>query len=277
MMRISRQLSLFVRICVALSVVPASVADSRGNLERSVCGLKEPFMFWLWSKAAGEPSTPSLAASGGVSGFAIQTTDNRTLRGYKVSAGNRAEAVGYLLVAQGNAMLADQIVGAFTEIADAGYDVYVVDYRGYGRSEGKRRLKAILSDYREIKAHLDSLGYARRAFYGLSFGGIVMLDVLKDDRSARKLVIDSAPSKVSDHGCPDTHDPVRNLPDPAADTLIIVGERDTVVKPRDSEALVARARSLGATVLVEREFGHPFMDAKTHRRMELVRSFLNSR
>ena len=31
------------------------------ELEQSVCGLKEPFIFWLWSSAAGRPDTKRLA------------------------------------------------------------------------------------------------------------------------------------------------------------------------------------------------------------------------
>ena len=44
-------------------------------------------------------------------------------------------ARGYLLVVQGNAMLADQIITHFDPFARSGYDVYIFDYRGYGRSE----------------------------------------------------------------------------------------------------------------------------------------------
>ena len=61
-------------------------------------------------------------------------------------------------------MLADQIIGSFQDYASAGYDVYLFDYRGYGSSEGKPRLRAILSDYGEIIDHLDSLPYNSRFF-----------------------------------------------------------------------------------------------------------------
>ncbi len=31
------------------------------SLEQSVCGLKEPFVFWLWNSAAGKASASQLA------------------------------------------------------------------------------------------------------------------------------------------------------------------------------------------------------------------------
>jgi hypothetical protein len=117
-------------------------------------------------------------------------------------------------------MLADQIVTDYLPFTSAGYDVYIFDYRGYGRSDGKARLKAILSDYSEIIAHLDSSAYSNRLFYGLSFGGMVILDALKDDAGDNRMVIDSTPSRFSDYGCPVEHDPLENLPENSSNILI---------------------------------------------------------
>lgn len=82
---------------------------------------------------------------------------------------------GYLLIAQGNAILADQILSSFAQFANAGLDVYIFDYRGYGRSGGKRWLKAIVSDYREIIESLNSLEYSAHRFYAMSFGASLFL------------------------------------------------------------------------------------------------------
>ena len=171
-------------------------------------------------------------------------------------------------------MLADQIITRFDRFADVGYDVYIFDYRGYGRSEGKRRLKAMLSDYREIIHYLDSLSYPNRAFYGMSFGGIVLLDALRGQTGARLVIIDSTPSRLSDHGCPKKHDPVNNLPQSAEEFLIIVGANDRVVTPKASAELTDRAKARGASVLKDPQFGHPFMDVHTERRMAIVSEFL---
>jgi hypothetical protein len=186
-------------------------------------------------------------------------------------------ARGYLLVAQGNAMLADQIIGSFMEFSRAGFDVYIFDYRGYGRSQGKRRLKAILSDYREIIRHLDSRPYSTRLFYGMSFGGIVLLDALKSRANDELVVIDSTPSRLSDYGCPKEYDPVENLPLDSSHLLFVVGLKDRVVKPAMSRELVELAKTRGASILIEPEMTHPFMDRNMlvhSRRISAVKSFL---
>ncbi len=276
----SRSFSLwFVPFLAFLSSCASTATDLQ--LERSLCGFKEPIVFWLWSKAAGQPDASRISGIEHLEEIAFTTKDRRTLRGYKLKARSTqhrtATAKGYLLVAQGNAMLADQIIGNFQEYARAGYDVYLFDYRGYGRSEGKRRLRAILSDYGEIIDHLDSLPYTSRIFYGMSFGGIVLLDALQNRLGAARLVIDSTPSRLSDHGCPEPLDPLNNLPQDASHLLILVGGQDRVVKPSMSRDLVKKARQRGAMLIQHPELAHPFMD-KRHNlhqlRMQTIQTFL---
>src|SRR4030042_1447877 len=86
-------------------------------------------------------------------------------------AGAGGPASGYLLVAQGNATLVDQIAHAMQYFRRLGVDVYLYDYRGYGLSEGKSRLRAIVEDYREIIASLNAQPYRRRLLSGMCVGG----------------------------------------------------------------------------------------------------------
>jgi alpha-beta hydrolase superfamily lysophospholipase len=120
------------------------------DLEQSICGFKEPFIFWFWSRAAGDADPARVRDMRNVQDISIVTRDGRTLCGYKLVSTAPAPQHGYLLIVQGNAMLADQIITDFQTFADIGYDVFVFDYRGYGRSERRRRLRAMLGDYREI-------------------------------------------------------------------------------------------------------------------------------
>ncbi|MES9949110.1 MAG: alpha/beta fold hydrolase [Candidatus Thiodiazotropha sp.] len=246
--------------------------------ERSVCGLKESLFFWLWRLTAGAPDPLRIAGISNIEDHSIITKDRRTLRGYKLNASSTLGAPkGYLLVAPGNAMLADRIVTDFLPFASAGYDVYIFDYRGYGRSDGKARLKAILSDYSEIITHLDSFAYSNRIFYGVSFGGMVLLDALRDHSAKSRMVIDSTPSRFSNYGCPVEHDPMANLPENSSHVLIIVGGRDKVVTLEMSKELVNTAQKRGASLLRDANLAHPFMDldALSHsRRMQAVKSFL---
>lgn len=259
------------------SIAAASDAEKSDlHLETPVCGLKEPFVFWLWSSAAGSADASRVAGEPSIEEIVLRTIDGRILRGYKLKA-DAETPKGYLLVAQGNAMLADQIILSFKSFATAGYDVYIYDYRGYGRSEGKRRLKAMLSDYQEIIGSLDALSYEERRFYGMSFGGILLLNALKEDDEAKKIVIDSTPSRLSGYGCPERYDPINTLPPECSELFMIGGMADPVVPPASSNELRERARSRGAAVLLDPGFSHPFMDrsvADHQRRMDAVRTFL---
>jgi len=250
------------------------------ELEKSVCGIKEPLVFWLWSSMAGRPDSGRIGDLSNVEDISFKTVDGRTLRGYKlkaVASGRDVDhAEGYLLVTQGNAMLADQILRSFTRFASAGFDVYIFDYRGYGRSEGKRRLKAMVNDYGGIIDLLNSRPYSTGLFYAMSFGGIVLLNAL-EERRADLIVIDSTPSRLSGYGCPEAYDPVSNLPQQAPNFLFVVGGQDSVVTPDMSRELIQTAQERGAVVLKDPEMAHPFMDRNplvSDRRMEAIAEFL---
>ena len=251
------------------------------QLEQSVCGLREPFMFWLWSGMAGSPDAERVAGLQNVEAIEFETRDNRLLRGYRLRAargdGQAVSPKGYLLVMQGNAILADQIIGEFAPFSAAGFDVYLYDFRGYGRSGGRRRLRAIVSDYAEIIAALDSSGYEQRLVYAMSFGGIVFLDGFSSHGRLDRIVVDSTPSRLSDYGCPPDYDPVNHLPEDCGHFLFIAGQSDRVVTPAMSQALVETAQQRGAQVLRDEAFGHPFMDhdrSVHRRRMKAIEDYL---
>ena len=268
---------------VTLIMLTACTTRERGvmNLEQSVCGLKEPIVFWLWSSMAGHADAGRVAGLANVEDIAFETQDGRTLRGYRLRAhdaqGQPVPPSGYLLIMQGNAILADQITGAFHSLAAGGLDVYVYDYRGYGRSSGRRRLKAIISDYVELLAELDAGDYAQHYVYAMSFGGIVLLNGLAAQPRLDRLIVDSSPARLSDHGCPPAYDPVRHLPDDCRHCLFITGERDQVVGDAMSRELVQTAASHGATLLRDPQFAHPFMDRDPgvhRRRLQIIENYL---
>jgi pimeloyl-ACP methyl ester carboxylesterase len=162
------------------------------------------------------------------------------LGGYRLRA---AAPKGYLLVAQGNAMLADQIMGELQSFRDRGFDVYVYDYRGYGLSEGRSRLTAIISDYREIIANLNAQPYHRHALYGMSMGGVILLNAVGESGDYSSLVIDSSPSRISPLGCPEQYDPINHLPADSSRLEIIAGGRDRVGRPQEIHELLFAANS----------------------------------
>ncbi len=272
-----RRPTVLLSACL-LSSACAGQAEPPGA-EASVCGrFREPFTFALWSHLAGRPDPARARAISNAEAITYRTRDGRTLHGYKLRSTAEGGAVtGSLLVAQGNAMLADQLLSSLTGYAAAGIEVYIYDYRGYGHSEGRRRLTAILGDYREIARHLAATVPGKRLLHGISFGGIVLLNAIGAGVGFDRAVIDSTPSRISGFGCPAAYDPVSQLPADASGMLFIAGGQDRVVTVADSGELVGRAGAQGARAEVRPEWSHPFMDSHEgiHRaRLDLVRSFL---
>jgi alpha/beta superfamily hydrolase len=272
---------LIAGLCLSV----ASADQSTEDRERPVCGwLLERTAFALWSSAAGEPDPDRWKSVPGTEPVTHKTRDRRVLHGYRISArapsGVTGHATGFLLFAQGNAMLADRLLSALKSFAQPGVDVFVYDYRGYGQSQGNRRLKAIVADYREIFDALSATEFGQQKYlYGISFGGLVLLNVIGEGASFDKAVIDSTPSRVSHLGCPEEYDPARNVPGDASKLLLIGGSQDRVVKPSEQAELQSIAAARGARLVLSEEFAHPFMDrdASTRRdRVSLVKSFLFS-
>ena len=109
----------------------------------------------------------------------------------------------------------------------------------------------------------------------MSFGGVVLLDALRQQTGEMTVVIDSTPSRLSDYGClTATHDPVNNLPH-AGNLLLIAGTRDQIVKPETARELLELAEGRGATVLRDAAGAIPsWMACHTQRRLEAVRRFM---
>ncbi len=254
-------------------------AETRGAWSRendvAVCGsIREPLTFWLWRRLAGAPDPRLVESIKNVERLAFTSGDGTQLGGYKLAADSPK---GYLLVAQGNAMLADQLLADLLPFRDLGLDVYIYDYRGYGISKGKSRLAAIVADYRAIVAHLNGTGYTRQLLYGISMGGVILLNAVGDSLAYTRLVIDSSPARISHLGCPERYDPVAHLPPDSSRLMIISGGADTVVSPRDMDELIRAGQSRGARILQDKRFAHPYQDAsdETHqRRQNEVAAFL---
>lgn len=264
-------------MCMLDSTKPSAAAGT--DPEQALCGsLREPLMFWLWQRIAGQPDAARLASIANLEPIRYTTRDGVKLGGYKLAArapeGYMPKGYvpkGYVLVAQGNAMLADQLVADLQLIREQGFDVYVYDYRGYGRSEGNSRLAAIVDDYAEIIGHLNAQGYDRRMLYAISIGGVMLLNAIGQGQPVDAMVIDSTPSHISGFGCPAPYDPVRHLPQDSRRVLIISGARDTIVSPAQMAELIRVGASRGARIFQHEAFAHPYQDAS----LEIHRNRLN--
>jgi alpha/beta superfamily hydrolase len=260
--------SVVVFLLLVITAVSNTKATSQQtDIEAAVCGsMREPLMFWFWRSMAGSPSPKRFAHVRDVETIQFKTRDGIELGGYKLVANNPK---GYLLVAQGNAMLADQLVADLAAFRDLELDVHIFDYRGYGISQGKSRLVALVDDYAEIVSHLNTLQYGKRLLYGISMGGVILLNAAGRSQAYSRLVVDSSPGRISNLGCPKRYDPVDHVPDDSSRLMIISGEHDAVVSRRQMDELIRVAGSRGARILEDKEFGHPYQDSpKTHRRRQ---------
>lgn len=233
--------------------------------ERSVCGgFLEPLAFALWSAMAPASDSRRLDGIAGVDAYDFTAGDGNALRGYMIQARNDRDEIienprGYVLIAPGNAMTAAHLAADFVFLSALGYDVYILDYRGYANSEGKRRLLALTVDYAELISHL-STKYAQTHLLGMSLGGIVILKAIHDGAPFTSAVVDSSPSTVTQFFCPRAFNPTANLPSDASHLLVITAGRDRVIPPAASEEFVSGAQAAGARVFHCAECQHPLTD-----------------
>jgi alpha/beta superfamily hydrolase len=262
---------LFLTFLIAISL-------SANEREESICGtFLEPFLFWVWSSMTPKPDSNRVADIPFIEPSKFKSSDGKTLRGYRYLSNNgyaRTSAKGYILVAMGNAMVSDQMIIMLKKFSQKSYDVYVYDYRGYGNSEGDRRIKTIIEDYKEIVASLNKV-YERKLLYGISFGGAVMLNVIGSGIEYDAAVIDSAPSFLSPFGCPEWVDPVANLPKDASRFLIITAQKDSILPESLTAPLREIAKKRGAKTFIGKEYEHPFADKSLDIHNERMERILN--
>jgi alpha-beta hydrolase superfamily lysophospholipase len=177
------------------------------------------------------------------------------------------------------------VIEALTPFRDAGLDVFVYDFRGYGQSTGNSRLRAIVSDYRDIILALNNDSRYRnqkRYLYGVSFGGVVLANASAElDGGYDALVIDSSPASVSNLGCTsDKYDPVGKVPERANRVLVISGGRDRVVPHEQVKPLGDVVQERGGHAIYLKEFPHPFLEPSVdmfRARLRYVLDYLNDR
>jgi pimeloyl-ACP methyl ester carboxylesterase len=237
-------------LCILAGLqVPAEATE----LERRSCGVAEVAAFALWRTLADSTAPPRPVTVG--TPYELQTTDGRKLRGYKL-AGEPNSRRGAIVFIQGNATNAAAIVGDLQILAAASFDVYVLDFRGYGRSEGTPRFRALLADYRQIVGTLEPM-YSHLFLFGGSLGGIVAASL--SDSGIDGLVIDSAPATIQSFRCPAAYNPSSHVPPSCPQWMLIRGELDRVVKPEETAPLGNQLRACGGRVRTEAAWQHIFM------------------
>jgi alpha/beta superfamily hydrolase len=252
---------------------------NRDYPEATVCGaIREPMAFWSWSRMAGRADPARADQFANTHAVQHTTRDGRILKGYHVASSlPDAEIRGTVLVAQGNATLADHLLAELQGLARAGIESWVFDYRGYGASQGRARLQAIVGDYLELHRVVTEQAGAPPDLYGISFGGIVLLNVIGRGADYGRAVIDGSPARISGFGCPPRFDPAAHFPAEDARILVVAGHRDRVVPIAQTQELLDLADQRGGRAVARADFNHPFMDRdlRTHmQRQALIRDHL---
>jgi hypothetical protein len=128
------------------------------------------------------------------------STDGTPLHGWYVP---RKEPRGVVLFCHGNAgniTHREEIIRRLRDVSGA--TVFIFDYRGYGRSQGKPSGKGVLADARAARAWLarrEAVAENRLILMGESLGGALAVD-LAAEKGARGLILESAFTSLADVG-----------------------------------------------------------------------------
>ena len=193
----------------------------------------------------------------------IVTADGSRLHGWFLPVVGNAK--GTVLHLHGNAANVSNHLPLVSWLPARGYNVLMVDYRGFGRSEGKPSLDGVVDDAAAALAYLRTrpdVDATRLIMFGQSIGGATALRLLaRDARGVRLGVIDSAfasyrgiardataggplaPIAALTVGVlpgPDK-DPITALKSIRVPLIFVHGARDTIIPAVNSEKLHAAA------------------------------------
>ena len=194
----------------------------------------------------------------------IVTADGSRLHGWFLPAVGNAK--GTVLHLHGNAANVSNHLPLVSWLPARGYNVLMVDYRGFGRSEGNPSLDGVVDDAAAALAYLRTrpdVDATRLIMFGQSIGGATALRLLaRDARGVRLGVIDSAfasyrgiardataggplaPIAALTVGVlpgPDK-DPITALKSIRVPLIFVHGARDTIIAAANSEKLHAAAQ-----------------------------------
>lgn len=102
----------------------------------------------------------------------------------------KKDSKGLIFVAHGNAQNLSSHFTAWVWLANKGYEIFIFDYRGYGKSEGEADLEGSIKDTASALVFLESI-YDKPYFVcGQSLGGSLLINALhKHDKSRIKAVV----------------------------------------------------------------------------------------
>lgn len=214
----------------------------------------------------------------------IETSDHVRLHGWMV----RPEGARWVtLFLHGNAGNVTHRAAAIREIAAAGSAILMLDYRGYGKSEGRPTEKGLYRDGEAAYTYLLGLGYRSREIilHGESLGTAVAVD-LAWRRPCAALILEAPFSSASDVAGTvlpivgpmlvrsyNSMSKIRWIVPPK---LFMQGDRDEIIPPRLSHELFRAAQGRKEFWVVEGAGHNDILETAGARYGEKLREFCGS-
>ena len=110
------------------------------------------------------------------------------------------ESKGLVFVAHGNAQNLSSHFVSWVWLLKEGYEIFIFDYREYGKSEGKSSIVGSIEDTRAALDYVESVYDSPYVAVGQSLGGTMLLNALdqRDNTRIKSIVIDSTFTGFSD-------------------------------------------------------------------------------
>jgi pimeloyl-ACP methyl ester carboxylesterase len=125
----------------------------------------------------------------------FKATDGLTLRGVWIPTSNSDKAV---IILHGHGSSYDFDLYRAPALHDAGFNVFLFDFRAHGRSEGKR-MNFGYEERRDVLGAIEFLhrrGMQHIGLLGFSYGGIVSMLVTPDCPDVEAIITDGGPARM---------------------------------------------------------------------------------
>jgi alpha-beta hydrolase superfamily lysophospholipase len=111
-----------------------------------------------------------------------------------------ASSKGLIFVAHGNAQNLSSHFTSWVWLIEEGYELFIFDYRGYGKSEGESSLEGSIEDTKVALDYLQEHYTKDYVACGQSLGGTLLLNALeqRDNAKVKAVIIDSTFRGFSD-------------------------------------------------------------------------------
>ena len=185
---------------VTTADIRALLADPNGDLAKIArqIGGKNGGNQLFYFPTRDEPSTPAMWGLKYES-VDFKSTDGTALHGWFLPAKNKTPrtAKATVVFSHGNAGSISYHLGFCTWLAEAGYNVLLYDYRGFGKSGGSVDRRGMIDDVKAAFAYVrsrDDIDTSRLISYGHSLGGAQSVTALGESmvKGLRAVVIDGA-------------------------------------------------------------------------------------